>query len=311
MKILMLLLLVLSVCANAKSYKTRHYKEHHAKGLKRDHKKHAEFKKNHLHTMSEASVPGKMDLTPRVSPPEDQGQCGACWDFSITKSARSALMLMDKDPGVLAFNYLLNNCGPGTHEYGCNGGDFQAGDNFLNGHGPWLESQDPYEAKEGRCKNLAPVATEASWVLVGDGSNPPSFKDLASAIAQNHMLSIDVAAGSGDWASYAGGIYNGNGSGIDHMINMVGYDCETSVDALGNCVFDSKGMPIKGDGYLKVMNNWGTSWGEDGYMRTRWGANQIAETAMYFVISDIPPLPSVPVCKGFLCSHFNCELPWC
>ena len=258
----------------------------HGMGLVRTEKS-MKFVKSLIHheIMRGSVIPGKYDLTPLVSPPEDQGQCGSCWDFSLTKALRSALMLAGKDSGTLAFNYLLNNCGPGPAQGGCNGGDFDAGQSFLNQAGPWLEKQDPYTQQEGQCMSgLAVAGTAIEMVTVGD--NSPSFQMLASAISQRHMLSIDVAV-AGQWGNYSSGIYNGNGSGINHMINMVGYDCQTSVDAKGNCLFDSNGEPINGDGFLIVMNNWGTSWGEKGYMRTRAHRNQIATTAVYFTVKPV------------------------
>jgi C1A family cysteine protease len=98
------------------------------------------------------------------------------------------------------------------------------------------------------------------------------------------MLSIDVAV-CGQWGNYSSGIFDENQCGaesINHMVNLVKYDCQTSVDANGNCVFDQNGQPKNGDGYLTVMNNWNTTWGEGGYMRTRYGVDAVANTAMYF-----------------------------
>jgi C1A family cysteine protease len=283
-----------------KSYSTKHYKHKHSLGLKRDAAKHKAFieKAHKLQLQKDAVIPSTLDLSAKISPPEDQGQCGACWAFSITKALRSAMMLANNDPGVLAFNYLVDNCGGVTNEYACNGGDFDAGQNMLSSKGPWLESQDPYQARRTRCANgLATKGTALSWNVVGDGNTRPSFKLLAGAIAEGHVLSVDVDAESGDWANYSGGIYDTDaGHSIDHMINLVGYNCETSKDASGNCVFDSSGKPVNGDGYLILMNNWGTTWGEKGYMRSRWGMNAIAETAMYFeVVQPAPPVPVPPV----------------
>ena len=283
-----LIALVLSVSAHAKdTFTTIEYGQIHSLGLKRDSISLERFKADHLSFSvidTDTVIPGHYDLTDKVSPPEDQGGCGSCWDFSLTKALRSALMLAGKDPGTLAFNYLLNNCGPGPSQGGCGGGDFDAGLSFLNGAGPWLESQDRYTQSEGNCKHgLAVAGTSIDFVTVGSSNKAPSFQELAAAISQNHMLSIDVAA-CGKWMNYSTGIYNSNCTGINHMINGNGYNMETSVDAQGNAVFNAQGEPINGDGYLIVMNNWNTTWGEKGYMRTRAHKNQIADTAMYFVV---------------------------
>lgn len=318
-----------------KGFTTKNYGHSFAKGLKRDHKNFKVFKADRPHKLivpdDAPGIPAKVDLSARVSPPENQGQCGSCWDFSITKALRSAWMLAGNDPGRLSFNYLLNNCGGVVEEYGCGGGDFNAGKNDQNGKGPWLEKQDPYTGFAGSCpKGLSTVATAATWVLVGSGRAAPSFKELAYALSQDHMLSVDVAV-CGAWEDYSGGIYDQNNCGVEsinHMINLVGHNCETSVDANGNCMFDANGQPINGDGYLIAMNNWGTQWGEGGYMRSRWHVNALADTAMYFTVAaptpPVPPVPPVPPepptppgpplmpgWHGFLCTPVLHWMPWC
>lgn len=333
MKILLLSLLVpLYAATHTEHFKTTHknktfhtkaYKEKHALGLKRtpNSKLYIEKKKLVKKLPIEGPIPKNADLSSLVSPPENQAQCGSCWAFALTKSLRSALMIAGTDPGRLAFNYLIANCGPGPAWFGCGGGDFSAGQSFLGGAGPWLESQDPYAYASGRsggyhCKTNLPIsATALEFTTVGSGGTP-SFKELAAALNAKHMLTVDVAVG-GSWASYDGGIYNADSThSINHMINMVGYDCETSVDDKGNCTFNAKGEPSKGDGFLKVMNNWGTAWGENGYMRTRAHMNAVADTAMYFeVIQPPPPTPPTPptpktcdvVYSGFL-SFLH--MPW-
>lgn len=243
---------------------------------------------------AEILIPGKTDLTSEVSLPENQGSCGSCWAFGQTKALRSAYMLIGEDPNRLSFNYLLNNCGRAHNEYGCNGGTFEASKNFENGLGPWLESQDPYTQSESRCKTgLAVAGTAVKTVFVGGEDSAPSFQLLAAALSQRHMLAVDVAV-CGAWGNYSGGIMNRSDCGtetINHIINVVGYDCETSVDDKGNCKFNAKGEPVNGDGFLRPMNNWGESgWGEKGtnghggYMRTRAHVDAIATTAVYYEV---------------------------
>lgn len=335
-----------------KSYHTKKYKRHHMKGFKHDKASHSAMKAmRHLSFLNATdSIPGSSDISSLVSLPEDQGQCGACWDFSLTKALRSEYMVQSEDPGSLEFNYLLNNCGPGPAMGGCNGGSFSAAASFQNGSGPGLNALDPYMAVQGYCKNLFVEATAIQYAMLGNG-NGPAFKDLAYAVGvQHHMVSIDVAAGSGDWENYSDGIYNeciGGADDVDHMIDLVGYSCQTSIDSHGMCVFDSQGKPVNGDGYLIVENNWGESWGvqaangHGGYMKTvMYGSdgtkcNAIANDALIFQIAPHPkptptpsPIPSVkptpiptpspsptpkPVvpCSGFLCTELHCHLPWC
>lgn len=293
---LLALLMATPLMAVDPSFQIKQYHEIHSKGLKRDVSKFKAYVQSlPRHSLSVGSLPASVDLSSQVSPPENQGSCGSCWDFSITKALRSAWMLVGKDPGTLAFNYLLNNCGGVVSEGGCGGGDFPAMQNMLNGKGPWLESQDPYSGSEGRCKSgLAVAATGVSAVQVGADS--PSFQLQADALNSKHMLSVDVAV-CGSWGNYSGGIFNENSCGegsIDHMINVVGYNCQTSVDASGNCAFNTKGEPVNGDGYLIAMNNWGTSWGENGYMRSRAHMDALASTAMYFTVAYVPPVPPIP-----------------
>lgn len=295
--LILLFLFLANASFGVDTFTTKVYRDSHSLGLKRTETSKQFIKAAPRRVVREdAPLPKVFDLTAKVSPPENQGSCGSCWDFSLTKALRSSLMIEGKDPGTLEWNYLLNNCGAGPRMYGCGGGDFDAGKSFLNGAGPGLDSQNPYgEQDGGSCKRLAVAGTALEFIAVGSG-NTPTFKELATAIAQSHMLSIDVAV-CGAWGSYSGGIFNRDECGegtINHMINMVGYDCETSVDATGNCTFNASGQPSKGDGFLKVMNNWGTSWGENGYMRTRFGMDAVATTAMYFEVVKAPPVPPVP-----------------
>lgn len=264
----------------------------HTLGLKRDTAKLKAFKakaKKHTVQRGDAQVPARLDLRGRVSPPEDQGQHGTCWDFGTTKGLRSAFMLKGKDPGRLSFNYLI--CG-GHTPYDCDsGGDFDAGEQFLNGKGPWLATNDPYPNCTGRCKGGPVAATASDWVVVGPGNRPPSFQELASALASPHMLVIDGAV-CGRWGNGTTGVLRTSECGpesINHIINRIGYDCETSVTADGKfCVFNADGSTKNHDGYFIDMNNWNITWSDGGYIREAWMVDAFGDTAMYFEVDAGP-----------------------
>lgn len=310
-----------------KTYSVRHYSRHHAKGFKKSKGSDEKMRAMpHLSYMQElGAIPGKIDLSPLVSLPEDQGQCGCCWDFSLTKALRSSYMLAGIDPGQLEFNYLLDNCGSGPAMGGCNGGDFIAAQSFENGQGPGLNSLNPFAGYPKRCSDLPVQATAVSYAMLGEGKKGPTFKDLTYAMGvEKQMLSIDIAAGSGEWESYAGGVYNECVKGsIDHMVDLVGFDCGTSIDVQGNCVFDSTGRAIHHDELLLVENNWGgtkeSGWGSqasNGYYGYMWTVmydkngnkcNGVATDALIFTIKK-PAAKPIEQSKGFFCNLLGL---WC
>jgi len=216
-------------------------------------------------------VPGQYSMKGQAGPVEDQGQCGSCWDFSLTSVLRGTWIMEGNDPGRLSFNYLLN-CA--TTEQACNGGDFSAADYFIAPKGaPAYGSDGDYTAGEagvsGTCQAEPAISSTVDYHMLGNGG-APSFQDIAYVVGVLHRpVSIDVAADD-SWDTYKSGVFNNcSNTQIDHMVAIEGYDCETSVDSNGNCVFDSKGNLPPGVGRWIVRNSWGASWGEEGYIEIK------------------------------------------
>merc|ERR1711936_682287 len=76
---------------------------------------------------------------------------------------------------------------------------------------------------------------------------------MGEHIANVGPLATSVAASS--WSSYGGGIYSGcsydSNIRMNHGVQLVGYGSE------------------EGQDYWIVRNSWGSSWGEDGYIRLK------------------------------------------
>lgn len=280
------------------TFKTKVHKEKHFKGYKKSHNKSASPKVSFL---AKAELLPKTGTTvPCATPVENQGQCGSCWDFSLTGTLRDSLACNGpRDPGRLSFNYLLD-CA--TEQSGCDGGNFNAADHLMNPAGPSNYDSWPYTGNAGRCQSF-PVAASANASHMLGGDNGPSFKDIAHVISVlNQPVSIDVAV-VGAWESYDGGIYNecsGGTSDINHMVIISAYDCETAVDANGNCVFDENGNLPNGVGTYTIKNSWGPDWGgEGGYIRTKATGddgskcNAVATDGLYFDV-DARPTPPAP-----------------
>ena len=243
-------------------------------------------------------IPGTFSLRGDAGPVENQGMCGSCWDFSLTTVLRGTLMTHGHDPGRLSFNYLLN-CD--TQMQGCNGGDFSAAQMFIAPLGaPQYGSDGSYTQAQGQCLSEKPVASAISYKLLGSdlGQYPnvpaPSFEDIAYVVGVLHQpVSIDIVADN-NFENYASGVYNdcsdNNISDINHMVAIEGYNCETSVDKTGNCVFNKHGNLPPGVGTWLIRNSWGKSWGDNGYITmkatdsTGTRCDAVATDALFFQV---------------------------
>jgi C1A family cysteine protease len=217
-------------------------------------------------------VVGAFSMRGKIGPVEDQGWCHSCWSFALTTALRGTLKSTSKDPGRLSFNYLLNCNNAGMN---CNGGDFAAAELLVSPHGsPAYGSDGAYTGSDGSCDPQPPVASALSYKLLGPdfgthaGHPSPSFKDIAYVVGVLHKpVAVDIAA-DWNWTRYSSGIFNscsGEG-GINHMVVIEGYDCGSSTDKAGNCVFDKEGNLPPGVGTWIIRNSHGASWGDHGYI---------------------------------------------
>ena len=283
------------------TYISQTYAEKHATGYVHSRRAHAFLAASprSSFTASTSAIPSTHSLRGQAGPVEDQGQCGSCWDFSLTSSLRGTWIMAGKDPGRLSFNYLLN-CAP--TQGGCDGGDFSAAEFLVAPQGaPAYGSDGNYSGQNGSCVSASPVASAVAYTLLGTnfGAVPtgtsPSFKDIAYVIGVLHQpVSIDVAVDD-NWENYSAGVYNGcsneDPANINHMVVVEGYNCESAVDSSGNCVFDSQGNLPPGVGTWLIRNSWGSSWGDNGYITTKAtdkdgkACNAVATNALFYTLS--------------------------
>jgi len=189
-----------------------------------------------------------------VTAVKDQGSCGSCWAFATTEGIESAYAITAKaSPIVLSPQNVVSctqnpqHCG-GTG--GCGGATAELGTNYVRDNGIALESSWPYTATNGVCnedpKVHPKVVTVSGYVKLGENN----YTDLINAVAT--VGPIDVSVDASSWNVYRSGIFNGcnqKNPDIDHAVQLVGYGTENGQD------------------YWIVRNSWGSSWGENGYIR--------------------------------------------
>merc|ERR1711937_192427 len=123
----------------------------------------------------------------------------------------------------------------------------------------------PYTARDGTCKTSYTTAIPRGGVT-GYKSVGQSTSSLKSAI-QNGPVSIAIEADQMSFQLYSGGILkSGCGTNLDHGVLAVGYNTD--------------------EDYWLVKNSWGTSWGDNGYIK-------LSQTGNVCGILNQPVYPTV------------------
>ena len=193
-----------------------------------------------------------VDWRPNMSAVKDQGQCGSCYAESAVGAYEAAWSLRTGRVHNFSVQQAMD-CSEKQGNQKCNGGWMHAVYEYImDGHGILLDSQDPYTAMDGNCSKANPngeIAYLKNWSYVH-----PSQRALLHWITKQP---ISIAVSADDcWQNYDSGIVNGTNCPsslsppqLDHGVIAVGYDLRGT------------------EPYFLVRNSWGTSWGEDGYIR--------------------------------------------
>ena len=147
----------------------------------------------------------------------------------------------------------ITSCDP--YDAGCGGGNTETAYRYVESvKGLENEVDYPYTAKTGTCESSKRkmVIGISDWSYVGRSDE----KTMSSYIGSTGPLSICVDAES--WNSYKSGVMTQCGHSLDHCVQLVGMDLGASTP------------------YWKVRNSWGTSWGEDGFIRLEYGKSMCA-----------------------------------
>jgi len=132
----------------------------------------------------------------------------------------------------------LVDCSGKYGNHGCNGGWPEWGVHYFVDHGAASESEYPYKAKNQKCAQDGGSFKVSAYKQTAKGD----CNDLREKL-QAQPISVTVDARN--WSSYRSGVLKTCGTGIDHAVLLVGWV----------------------DGNWKIKNSWGSSWGEQGFIR--------------------------------------------
>jgi len=202
-----------------------------------------------------------------VTPIRNQYACGACWAFATVGAFESTIAVKEPVPNPdfdLSEQMLLSCTSAGNCSYG---GYLNAAADALVSIGTTFEECLPYEASDQvpcseRCEDWPlQIVTAKSWSWVGKAQ--PDVDTMKAA-----LMIAPVAAGLivyEDFFDYEGGVYQRTpGSPMKglHAVLLIGWD-------------DAQQCWI-------AKNSWGTTWGEDGFFKIKWGAAYIGASSILF-----------------------------
>lgn len=191
---------------------------------------------------------------------------GCCWAFSAVGALEGAYKIATGQLVELSEQELLDCT---TNNRGCKGGFMtNAFDLIIENGGISTESDYAYQGQQNTCRSqeVRPAVQISSYQVV-----PESETSLLQAVTKQ-PVSIGIAT-SKEFQFYAGGTYQGScADHINHAVTAIGY-----------------GTDEQGQKYWLLKNSWGTTWGENGFMKI------IRDTGNPGGHCDITKLSSYPI----------------
>lgn len=203
------------------------------------------------------NVPSYLNYTQQgwVSRVMNQGYCGGCWAFSALGAWEGQIAKKTGQLVKLSEQNLIDcNVDSQDGNWGCRGGDMKTVYEFIMAKGRGINAASYYRYK-GRGKYNCAYNPQKSFGTIQDYVEVETGNEtlLMQALAHVGPLAIAVDASSESFQSYQDGVYDDKiacTDQVNHAVVLVGY-----------------GTDLNGNDYWLIKNSWGTSFGENGYMK--------------------------------------------
>ena len=179
----------------------------------------------------------------------DQGQCGSCWAFSSVVALEGAHCAATGQLLEFSEQQLVDCAFLKYGNFGCGGGLEQNAFTYWETHNAIARDAYPYTAKNGDCKYDSLTNTGIEVATYTDVT-PESDSQMKAALAQQ-PISVAIEADKAVFQLYKTGVFDSAscGTDLDHAVALVGFGSEGGQD------------------YYILRNSWGTTWGDQGYMK--------------------------------------------
>jgi len=194
-----------------------------------------------------------------VTPVKNQAQCGSCWSFSTTGALEGAAFIAGRGLTSLSEQNILD-CDTGGNK--CQGGSMDQAFGWVQSNGLCSEDSDTYKCADQTSTECTLSKCPTSCTQTLKAGDVTGYTDVAStegaleAAVMQQPVSVAIEADQSVFQHYTSGILTDSACGekLDHGVLVVGYGTDN------------------GTKYWKVKNSWGTSFGEDGYIRIEKGS---------------------------------------
>ena len=193
-----------------------------------------------------------------VTSPLRQGACGGCYAFAAVGHLEYWFKKKTGRLKRLSVQQALDCSKPESG--GCDEGGLME-DVFYHSYGNPIGPRlfDKWKGHDSICKQRVthPYARVLEYVTMSDEYLDPIEDHLAYNLYRYGPIPVAIDSTSTAFEHYGGGILQSHqcGKEVDHAVLVVGYGSENGKD------------------YWIIKNSWGTSWGENGYVRISRGHN--------------------------------------